>query len=92
MKTSTSPKTERRLEPETQNQRALTPVNFKLMAAAGVVIILGFLLMLGPGSTDTEFNPDIFSARRTIIGPTLAFLGFIFMGGAIMFNKKSKKQ
>lgn len=91
MKTSTSPKTERSLEPETQNQRALTPLNFKLMAAAGVVIILGFLLMLGPGSTDTEFNPDIFSARRTIIGPTLAFLGFIFMGGAIMYNKKSKK-
>ena len=77
-----------RLEKQPAGERALTAFNFKLMAAAGAVIVLGFLLMLGSGSTETEFNPDIFSARRTIVGPGLAFLGYIFMGAAIMWNRK----
>lgn len=77
-----------RLVPQSPDQRALTPLNFKLMAVAGLVIVAGFLLMLGSGSTATEFNPDIFSTRRTVAGPTIAFLGFIFMGAAIMFNRK----
>ncbi len=47
------------------------------------VIIVGFLLMLGSGSTE-EFNPDIFSARRIVVGPTLAFLGFVAMGVSII--------
>ena len=86
----TAPQKPSRLEPEPAGQRALTSLNFKLMAVAGAVIVAGFLLMLGGGSTETEFNPDIFSTRRTVVGPTIAFLGFIFMGAAIMWN--SKKQ
>ncbi len=77
-----------RLEKQPAGERALTSLNFKLMAAAGAVIVLGFLLMLGSGATESAFNPDIFSARRTIIGPGLAFLGYIFMGAAIMWNRK----
>lgn len=69
-------------------QRALTSFNLKLMAVAGAVIVAGFLLMLGGGSTETEFNPDIFSVRRTVVGPGIAFLGYIFMGVAIMLNRK----
>ena len=77
-----------RLEKEPAQERALTSLNFKLMAAAGAVIVIGFLLMIGGGSTETEVNPDIFSARRTVVGPCLAFLGYIFMGAAIMWNRK----
>jgi len=80
-----------RLEKETEKQMPLTRINFILMAAAALIIIIGFLLMCGPGSTETEFNPDIFSARRIVVGPTMAFLGFLFMGAAIMWpDKKSK--
>lgn len=73
----------------------LTRLNFILMAAAGAVIIIGFLLMLGSGSTVDQFNPDIFSTRRIVVGPTIAFLGFLFMGFAIIYrphrhNKKSE--
>lgn len=77
-----------RLERQPAGERALTAFNYKLMAVAGVVIVAGFLLMLGQGSTETEFNPDIFSVRRTVIGPGLAFLGYIFMGVAIMCNRR----
>ncbi|MDE7024310.1 MAG: DUF3098 domain-containing protein [Paramuribaculum sp.] len=66
----------------------LVRINFILMAVAAATIIIGFLLMCGPGSTETAFNPDIFSTRRIVVGPTVTFLGFIFMGIAIMWPAK----
>lgn len=75
---------------ETESQLPLTRLNFILMAIAGAVIIIGFLLMTGEPSTVEAFNPDIFSARRIVVGPTIAFLGFIFMGFAIMWRSKEK--
>ena len=68
----------------------LSRVNFSMMVIAAVVIIIGFLLMLGGSTTTETFNPDIFSTRRIVIGPTIAFLGFIFMGVAIIYRKKDK--
>lgn len=64
-------------------------MNFIFMAISGCIIILGFLLMLGSGSTTTEFNSDIFSTRRIVIGPTIAFIGFILMGIAIIYRPKT---
>lgn len=69
----------------------LAKINFILMAIAGVMIIVGFLLMLGSSSTPEEFNPDIFSTRRIIVGPTIAFLGFLFMGFGIIYRSKKDK-
>lgn len=70
----------------------LQRINFILMAIAGVMIIAGFLLMAGSPSSVTEFNPDIFSTRRIVVGPTIAFLGFLFMGAAIMWPAKKNKK
>lgn len=53
--------------------------NFILLAIGMVVIIIGFLLMSGPGSTETTFEPDIFSTRRIVVAPVVCFWGFIFM-------------
>ncbi|MDE6756023.1 MAG: DUF3098 domain-containing protein, partial [Muribaculaceae bacterium] len=50
--------------------------------------VLGFLLMLGGGTTTEVFNPVIFSTRRIVIGPTLSFLGFVFMGVAIILKPR----
>lgn len=79
------------IETESKSQFPLMRHNFILMAVAGAMIVIGFLLMTGSASTETEFNPDIFSARRIVVGPTIAFLGFLFMGFAIMWNGKRKK-
>ena len=59
------------------------------MVIFGLMIIIGFILMIGEPSTET-FNPDIFSTRRIIVGPTIAFLGFVLMAWAIMFGKSPK--
>lgn len=82
---------EERLEREPHDKMPLLSPNFKLMAAAGIVIVLGFLLMAGGATADT-FNADIFSTRRIVVGPTIAFLGFLFMGFAIMYSPRTKKK
>ena len=64
-----------------ENEKRPMPLrkgNFVPMAAAGVLIVLGFVLMLGAGST------DIFSTRRIVVGPCLAFIGFVAMAAAII--------
>lgn len=66
----------------------LERINFILMIAAAVVIIVGFMLMLGGSTTPEAFNDDIFSKRRVIVGPTIAFIGFLFMGFAIIYRPR----
>lgn len=80
------------IERESYVRLPLVRRNFVLMAIAGAMIVIGFLLMTGAPATATEFNPDIFSARRIVVGPTVAFLGFLFMGFAIMWSGGKKKQ
>lgn len=64
----------------------LQRTNFIGMAVAGVMIVLGFVLMLGGSSSMEEFNPDIFSTRRIVVGPVIAFLGFVLMAVAIIID------
>ncbi len=76
------------LETENPSDFPLTKRTFILMACAGAAIIIGFLLMLGPGTTVNGFEPDIFSTRRIVIGPALSFLGFLFMSFAIIYKPR----
>ena len=73
---------------DTTSQRPLQRANLIAMACAGAVIVIGFLLMLGGSSGVDEFNPDIFSIRRIVVGPCIAFLGFLAMGAAIIIDPK----
>lgn len=71
----------------THSQQPFSKANFLLIGICCFLIILGFLLMTGGGTTaEGGFNPDIFSTRRIIVGPLLAFLGFLFLAFAIFFN------
>jgi hypothetical protein len=84
-------KTEEIIEKESYNQFPLTKINFIMMAVCGFIILIGFLLMLGGSTTTEAFNPDIFSTRRIVVGPTIAFLGFLFMGVAIVYRPRTKE-
>lgn len=64
--------------------------NYILLLIGVIVIIAGFLLMTGPGSTMTHFEPDIFSFRRIKLAPAVCFAGFIFIIYAIVYNPKRK--
>ena len=63
--------------------------NFILLAVGMAIIILGFLLMTGPGSTEGYFEPDIFCVRRVMVAPAVCLFGFVFMIYGIL--RKPKK-
>ena len=67
---------------------AFDKVNFILLAVSMVIVVLGFLLMVGPSSTDTMFEPDIFSVRRTKIAPVVCLFGSVFMIYAVVRKPK----
>lgn len=78
---------------EKKENRPFTKENFWMMGACVVLIIVGFLLMSGGRSNlDSEFNPEIFSTRRIVTGPLLAFLGFLFMAFAIIWSPAKRRR
>lgn len=68
---------------------AFDKTNFILLIVGVVIIIVGFLLMSGSGSSETQFNPDIFSVRRVKIAPVVSFIGFVFMIYAVIRRPKT---
>ncbi len=70
---------------------AFDKVNFILLAIGMAVVILGFLLMSGEGSTENAFNPDIFSARRIKVAPVVCLAGFVSMIYAVARRPKDKE-
>ena len=67
---------------------AFDKVNFILLAVGMVIVVIGFLLMTGPGSSDTVYEPDIFSARRIKVAPVVCLFGFVSMIYAVMRKPK----
>ena len=89
-KNNSSAGSDDRLDRVEKSKMPLQRQNFILMGVAAAAIVIGFLLMTGSSTEGDTFNPDIFSTRRIVVGPTIAFLGFLFMGFAIMFNPRKK--
>lgn len=72
-----------------KNKFAFEKINYILLLIGVAVIVIGFLLMIGPGSTMNHFEPDIFSFRRIKLAPAVCFFGFIFVIYAIMHKGKN---
>lgn len=82
-----------RLRKVKAEERPFTKTNFLLMGCCVLLIVVGFLLMSGGGSTvENGFNPDIFSTRRIVVGPTVAFLGFLLMAFAIIWKPRKRQE
>ena len=67
---------------------AFDKTNFILLAISMVIVVVGFLLMVGPNSSDTVFEPDIFSARRIKVAPIVCLVGFVSMIYAVVRKPK----
>ena len=67
---------------------AFDKVNYVLLAVGMAVVIIGFLLMSGGGSSEHAYNPDIFSARRIKVAPIVCLLGFVSMIYAVVHKSK----
>ena len=71
------------------NQFAFGKENYKLFGIAVLVVVVGYLLMVGGGSDDpNQFNYDeLFSFRRITLAPLMVLAGLALGVYAIM--KKS---
>ena len=65
-------------------------MNYILLAAGMLIVIIGFVLMSGDSSTTEAYNPDIFSARRVKVAPVVCLLGFVSMIYAVVHKGKGK--
>jgi len=63
-------------------------MNFILLAAGMIVVIIGFLLMSGSGSSFEGYDPSIFSARRIKVAPVVCLVGFLSMIYAVVYKPK----
>lgn len=61
--------------------------NYTIMIVGVVVILLGFVLMMGGGSDDPNvFNEEIYNFRRIRLAPTIVLIGLAIEVYAIMAN------
>lgn len=75
-----------------KNDLAFSRINYLLLAVCAVVIIVGFVLMSGPGTTADEYNADIFSPLRIKVAPIVTFIGFVGIIAAVMVKPRHKKE
>ena len=64
--------------------------SYKMILIGFGIVVLGFILMMGGGSSSPdEFNYDIFSFRRITLAPIVVLVGFGFIFWAIMRKPKA---
>ena len=69
---------------------AFGKMNFILLAIGMIVVIIGFILMSGGGSTESAFDPSNFDARHIKVAPVVTFLGFVSIIVAIVYHPKDE--
>ena len=76
-----------------ESQFAFTKENYRLLIIGVVIIVVGFLLMIGgKAESPDQFNPEVFSFRRITLAPLLVLFGFAFEIYAIMKKPKESKE
>ena len=79
-------------ENKEEQQFALGKENLRLLLIGFVIIIVGFILMIGGGTSDpTVFNKEIFNFQRITLSPIVVMIGFVFEIYAIMKKPGSAK-
>ncbi len=70
---------------ESKETLALAKINYLLIAAGTLVIVIGFALMSGGGSEDPSiFSDGIFNFRRLSLAPIVVLIGYVVVMFGIM--------
>lgn len=63
----------------------MTPKGLRYLLVGLIVMVSGYILMTGGGSTDPQvFNYDMFDFRRMVAAPAVIILGIVIEVVAIM--------
>ncbi len=78
---------------ENNTKMAITPKGLKYLLVGLIVMVSGYILMMGGGSDDPDvFNYAMFDFRRMVVAPVVIILGIVIEIVAIMRVFKSKKE
>lgn len=67
--------------------------NVYLIVIGLLAMVLGFILMLGGGSSDPNvFNPAMFNARRIVVAPIVICIGIAVIIVGIMRKPKNEEE
>ena len=77
---------------ENNTKMPITPKGLKYLRVGLVVMVAGYILMMGGGINDPQvFNWDMFDFRRMVAAPVVIILGIIIEIVAIMGMFKNGK-
>ena len=75
---------------EKEQETVLNKKNYIILIIGSILIIAGYILMSGEGSTPAAYNPDIFSRLRICFAPIICLLGYLLnVVGIIYITKKN---
>ena len=78
---------------ENNNNMPITPQGLKFLLIGLIVMVAGYILMMGGGSDDPQvFNYAMFDFRRLVVAPIVIILGIIIEVVAIMGVFKDNKE
>lgn len=78
---------------ENNSKMAMTPKGLKFLLIGLIVMVSGYILMMGGGSDDPEvFNYAMFDFRRLVAAPLVIVLGIVIEVVAIMGFFKDNKE
>ena len=67
--------------------------NVKIIGIGLLVMVLGFVLMIGGGSSDPNvFNPEMFNFRRLTLAPVLIMAGVVVIIVGIMKTPRNTEE
>ena len=67
--------------------------NVKIIAIGLLVMIVGFILMIGGGSSDPNvFNPAMFNFRRLTLAPIVIIIGIVVILWGLMKTPKTPEE
>ena len=69
---------------------AFSKINFILIGISMVIVVIGFLMMIGASSDENTFNREIFSDTRIKVAPIVCLVGFLSVICGIMYRPKNK--
>ena len=62
--------------------------NYVILIIGSILIIIGYILMSGEGSTPAAYNPDIFSGLRIKVAPIVCLTGYLINIFGILYRPK----
>ena len=71
---------------EKEQETVLSKKNYIILIIGSILIIAGYILMSGEGSTLAAYNPDIFSKARIGVAPVLCLLGYLLNIFGILYR------